>query len=372
MAIIISENGKNAHKVDESNFEIEDKLQSYIIDNPDAVPLYDIDEDIRLFIAAREFPTRSGSIDALGFDESGNIYVVETKLFKNPDKRTVIAQALDYGASLWKHSADFDYFISQLDVKSFNHFDSDFKTQYCNFFELDDCSTNLENICKNLESGVIKYVVLMDKLHDALKDLIVYVNQNSKFDVYAVELEYYKHKTFEIIIPKIYGAEVKKEVSTPSDQKRFNNQKILDWVNELNLNWLNVDKDKISASYLRLSTNFLDELIPPSNDTSGGWGNGRRYYYEIKTRIDGSVGFVLAFNNKENTPDQSEGQQTVIDFLSIKEKKPDWQWWYVKRFKLISRDGEEALKKEIQRITTVEIPRFEDEIKNYIKSTNHG
>ena len=53
----------------------------------------------------------------------------------------------------------------------------------------------------------------MDKLDDRLKDLILYVNQNSQFDVYAVEFEYYKHDTYEIIIPKLFGTEVKKDIA---------------------------------------------------------------------------------------------------------------------------------------------------------------
>ncbi len=214
MAIIISENGKNAKRIEESQFGLEDKLQQYIYDNPDAIPLYDIDQDTRLFIAAREFSTKSGPIDALGFDASGNIYVVETKLYKNPDKRTVVAQALDYGASLWRHSVDFDDFITQLNTHCQNQFSQSFKDKYTEFFELEDCTDNIESIKSNLADGSIKFVVLMDKLHDALKDLVIFVNQNSKFDVYAVELEYYKHKSFEIIIPKLYGAEVKKAVSS--------------------------------------------------------------------------------------------------------------------------------------------------------------
>lgn len=216
MAIIISENGKNAKRVDESHFELEDKLQQYIYDNPDTIPLYDIDEDTRLFIAAREFSTRSGSIDALGFDASGNIYVIETKLYKNPDKRTVVAQALDYGASLWRHSVDFEDFIRQLDAHCVKQFDLTFSDKYSDFFQIEDIAEVLEAVKINLTDGRIKFVVLMDRLHDALKDLVVFVNQNSKFDLYAVELEYYKHESFEIIIPKLYGAEVKKDVTSTS------------------------------------------------------------------------------------------------------------------------------------------------------------
>ncbi|MCL1929920.1 hypothetical protein FWF93_02180 [Candidatus Saccharibacteria bacterium] len=215
MAIIISKNHKDATKLEEQYFGLEDHLQEYIADVPESVPIYEIEEDARLFIAAREFATNSGPIDALGFDQYGNIYVVETKLYKNPDKRTVVAQALDYGASLWRHKVDFDEFISQLDSHTEKTFSTSFKDKFEDFFQIDS-ATAFENMQKNLSSGVIKFVVLMDKLHDRLKDLIVYVNQNSKFDLYAVELEYYKHNEFEIIIPKLFGSEVKKDVATKS------------------------------------------------------------------------------------------------------------------------------------------------------------
>jgi len=102
MPIIISQSGKNAQKVEQSKFEQEDHLQQYIYDNPESIPLYDIKEDIKLLILVREFPTQSGPIDALGVDADGSVYMVETKLYKNPDKRLVVAQVLDYGASLWK------------------------------------------------------------------------------------------------------------------------------------------------------------------------------------------------------------------------------------------------------------------------------
>ena len=120
MVIIVSKNGKNAKRIDQSNFDQEDFLQKYIYDNPDAIPMYEIEEDIRLLILAREFATASGPIDALGIDQKGNIYIIETKLYKNPDKRTVVAQVLDYGASLWRSSIDFTEFTTKLEQHTNN------------------------------------------------------------------------------------------------------------------------------------------------------------------------------------------------------------------------------------------------------------
>lgn len=222
MAIIISKNGKNAVKVEKSSFDKEDFLQQYIYENPESIPLYDIKEDIRLLILAREFPTHSGSIDALGIDRDGEIYIVETKLFRNPDKRTVIAQALDYGAALWKHSGDFAQFVSALDATVSKTFDTTLVAKLRDFFGLseEEAAALLESVRRNLSEGAFRFVVLMDQLDARLKDLVIYVNQNSQFDVYAVEFEYYKHETQEIIIPKIFGAEVKKEIAVSSSGPR--------------------------------------------------------------------------------------------------------------------------------------------------------
>ena len=216
MAIIVSKDHQNAERVDPSDFSLESDMQKYIIDNPSIIPLYDIDEDIRLFVAAREFQTKSGPIDALGFDQNGNIYVVETKLYRNPDKRTVVAQSLDYGASLWRHATSFDDFVNALDSHCNKQFQASFQQKLEEFFELSETENIISSIQSNLNSGNIKFVVMMDSLDNRLKDLIVYVNQNSHFDIYAVELEYYKHNEFEIMIPKIFGDEVKKEVVSTS------------------------------------------------------------------------------------------------------------------------------------------------------------
>ena len=218
MAIIISSNGEKAVKIEKSSFEKEDYLQQYIYENPESIPLYEIKEDIRLLILAREFPTNSGPIDAIGIDKYGELYIVETKMYANPDKRRVVAQSLDYGAALWKHSNDFNEFLKILDQHTQKVFKLRTTEKISEFFELEteDVDALIEKVRDNLNNGVFHFVVLMDKLDDRLKDLILYVNQNSQFDVYAVEFEYYKHDAYEIIIPKLFGTEVKKDIAISS------------------------------------------------------------------------------------------------------------------------------------------------------------
>jgi len=240
MTIIISKNGKNAQKIDKSSFKEEDYLQKYIYENPDSIPLYEIDENIRLLILAREFPTNSGPIDALGIDANGEIYLIETKLYKNPDKRLVVAQVLDYGAALTFNYRDFSDFLQTLETKVNQHFQTSLIQKINDFFGFaDEEATGLiENLKTNLDKGRFRFVVLMDKLESRLKDLIIFLNQNSRFDVYGVELEYYNYNDFEIMIPRLFGAEVKKEmdVTTASGiRKQWNEKSFFEEI-EKNLN----------------------------------------------------------------------------------------------------------------------------------------
>jgi hypothetical protein len=217
MSIIISQHGKKAQKIDRSEFEREGYLQNYIHENPESIPVYEIEGDKKLFVIIREFMTESGPIDALAVDKDGDIYVVETKLYRNPDKRTVVAQALDYGASLWRHS-NFDEFIAKINSEINSKFKVSFEEKVKEFFglDLDQVAIMVEAMRRNLQSGNIKFVILMDSVEDRLKDLIVYINQNSQFDIYAVQMEYYKFEQYEIMIPKLFGVEVKKSLSAGS------------------------------------------------------------------------------------------------------------------------------------------------------------
>jgi hypothetical protein len=283
MSIIISKNLKNAVKLDRSSFALEDNLQQYIYDNPESIPLYDIKEDIRLLILTREFPTASGPIDAIGVDKDGELYLVETKLYKNPDKRTVVAQVLDYGASLWKTYTDFDVFISQLEIQVTKKFNKTLNERVKDFFNLQDEQINQfnENLRDNLDDGNFKFVVLMDQIHGQLKDLIIFINQNSRFNIYGVELEYYKYESFEILIPKLFGAQVKKEVGTkklsqtiPTDEEfisAYKNKGLSDKVKEFVDIFNNVREGRINITGLmaRKTPKYLNfNFVFPNEEKS--------------------------------------------------------------------------------------------------------
>lgn len=218
MGIIITRKGTDAKRLQPSGFQNEDYLQNYIANNPESLPLDEIGEDVQLMIIAREFSTSSGPIDVLAIDKQGWPYVLETKLYKNPDKRTVVAQILDYGAALWKGYGEPDQFIAELDELMGDEQVGGLRQRMQSFFGItgEECTQAIEALKTHIEEGAMRFVVLMDHLDPRLRDLILFLNQNSRFSIYAVEMEFYRHDDLEIVIPRLFGAEVRKEASLAS------------------------------------------------------------------------------------------------------------------------------------------------------------
>src|SRR6266496_1031851 len=222
MPLIISKAGKNVTKVNRSAIDKESYLQKYIKDNPDTIPFEETREDLRLVVVAREFSTQSGPIDALGIDDAGALYIIETKLHKNPDKRFVIAQALDYGAALWGAYHDPDEFVLKLDAHLSKTEKTSLRKHLQGKFGLDEAGTDelIGNIQANMKGGNFNIVVLMDVLDEKLKNLVTFLYRNSKFSVYAVEVDYYRYDDYEVLIPHLFGTEVVKDLDVSGSSTR--------------------------------------------------------------------------------------------------------------------------------------------------------
>lgn len=291
MSIVVSKNGKDAQKLDKAHFADEDYMQEYIHNNPESIPIYELQKDKKLFVMKREFPTNAGPIDALAVDEDGDIYIVETKLYKNPDKRTVVAQALDYGAALWKHLNDFTVFIDTLDTEIQKQFSMTFAEKLIDFYameESDDVDILLEAMRVNLNEGNIKFVILMDSIDERLKDLILYVNQNSQFDIYAVQLEYYKYEEYEIMIPKIFGLEVKKNITSGGKRGRKCTKE----------EFLQDSREKTDKATYKVLNDLLEFSNVNADRIVFGTGEERCFSYKLKTP-NGEITPLLVYSDGE-------------------------------------------------------------------------
>ena len=259
MAIIVQQEGGEAQVVQLGGFPQEVDLQRYVCENPQILPIGEIKEDAQFTVLDRETPVVSGSIDILGVDSEGDIYIVETKLFKNSDKRKVLAQVFDYGAAIWRTYQNPEGFLHMLDDRLLAR------------------GTNLEGLLEHrfgesakaveegmrdcIESGAFRFVVLMDRVHSELKTLIQFVNRHSNFSVYAVELEHYQYRNFHIFVPHVFGAEERKFVSPSSSGGQWEEASFFQDLEE------KMDANIVAAvrNLYRFSNEHADEI---------SWGRG--------------------------------------------------------------------------------------------------
>ncbi|MBN1763615.1 MAG: hypothetical protein JW878_11190 [Methanomicrobia archaeon] len=222
MTIVVHKKGKSPFRLERSSFANEEALQNLIQDSPNAIPVDHIDDGAKLLTLRREFPTSVGPIDAIGVDQRGNLYLIETKLYRNSDKRQVVAQVLDYGAALWTHSGDFDRFMAELEADTQQRLNINIGEHIRSFFELSEeqYSDLVDAMHDNFVAAQFRFLILMDSVHDALRDLILFLNQNSNFDVYAVELDHYEMEDTSIVVPRIIGSITKKQGVRTSGKRR--------------------------------------------------------------------------------------------------------------------------------------------------------
>ncbi len=213
MSIFISENNNDGKWINDSPFEKEEELQKYISDNPNSIPLQEYKENTKLLIICREFPTIHGeSIDHIGIDDDGEIYIIETKKWKNPDKRQVVSQVIDYGATLTSNDSTFDDFLTNTKNWISNTYNQTFEEKIKNQFKIDENEINdlISKIKNNYDSNKFTFVIVMDRTDSRIKNYVKYLNQYHNFTILLVEYLRYVYGDIHIIQPKLCSDKIKK------------------------------------------------------------------------------------------------------------------------------------------------------------------
>jgi len=191
----------------------ERELQDLIEENPNVLPLSAAREQ-RLMTIDREAGNDAGSADLLLTDNEGNVYIVETKLEKNADRRKIVAQLFDYAAQ-FRYGREPDAFIGSIRdyfAKKSTTLEESLGAKY----DLDNVPLLIEKIKDNFEDGSFFLVVAMDKVDEELERMINFIN-NSKFRVRGYELETYNiGNEQKVIVPRIVGSETETEAAANS------------------------------------------------------------------------------------------------------------------------------------------------------------
>ena len=202
--------------LEESEFEEETELQEALKRNPEVIPVADLDLG-EVVVVGRETGVPVGAIDLLLVDAEGEVIIVETKLSRNPElRRHVVAQVLDYGASLWRTAPT----LKEFERLVLRYWHSDgcederlkqarslreglepvFKEIAGEEWDYDSFESTLsDNLAQGRHVLVVVATGLMDRLS---RDLLQYLNLCLEVPLYAVEIDVFETEGRQLIVPR--------------------------------------------------------------------------------------------------------------------------------------------------------------------------
>jgi hypothetical protein len=177
----------------ERRFDSERDLHSAVAAHPEVLPSEDLGLG-PLVALGTELDFGAGPLDLLAADPQGRIVIVEFKRgTENPDVRKVVAQVLDYGASLWRTSYDEvsrrcagadgpavpDLAViaaagcARLDVP----------------FDPDAFQAGVEAV---LDSGEFVFLYVARDLDERTRRIMTYLAEGPRMKFFAVEVDYFR------------------------------------------------------------------------------------------------------------------------------------------------------------------------------------
>ena len=190
-------------------------LQELIYNNPGLLPAGEIDSNYsKLIPLGREISTPSGSIDNLYVTPKGNLCLVETKLWRNPEAhRTVLAQLIDYAKNL----ASFTYEELESKVKQFH---DNRKKSFTSIVDLVkdgkeefDAVLFEEELRRSMAIGEFLLLIVGDQIRPQVVMLsqAVQAAPHLEFKIGLVELRFYHLDAGEwplVVVPSLVGQTV--------------------------------------------------------------------------------------------------------------------------------------------------------------------
>ena len=202
---IFIENGITEVLISVNHFS-EKEIQEIVFENPECLPISDIDENYNPIISVcQELNTDAGPLDLFMVTPNGDMAIVEMKLWKNPEaRRKVVAQILDYAKELarWTYS----------DLQ--RELNKKFGTKGNILYKLSKkCDENLwlsesdfvDSVSRNLRIGKFLLLIAGDGIREGAFNLSEFISKGSNlnYSLAMVELQVFKKKSgAKIIFPR--------------------------------------------------------------------------------------------------------------------------------------------------------------------------
>jgi hypothetical protein len=186
-------------------------IQDMLFQNPLLLPIDEIDPSFSPLIPlGREISTPAGSIDNLFITPEGNITIVETKLWRNPEaRREVVGQILDYAKELNKWTFTELNEAIKVNSKIGNNLGIIDIIRSHESIDEGDEQYLIDSISKNLKRGRFLLLIVGDGIRESVEDMVEYLNQTPQlfFTLALVELQVFRFSESEskdyLIIPQV-------------------------------------------------------------------------------------------------------------------------------------------------------------------------
>lgn len=209
MQIVALKPGGEIVALEEQPFDLEVGLQKLLEHYPrlmlSAGSTY---QDRSVWTIGYEVGTDAGSIDLLMLDSTGEVWVVETKLRKNPEvKKQVVGQVLGYASCVAEWSIDRLREVAQayLGRPLLDYIGDD--------VGLEEAENIIVRAIEKLRQGDLTALIVVDDLPRVLQRLVEFVNDHSAFDLLAMQVTMVEHDGTRFVVPTITGGSVTKSVS---------------------------------------------------------------------------------------------------------------------------------------------------------------
>ena len=162
--------------------------------------------ELDIWVIGYEVPTESGSIDLLLLDSGGGLWVIETKLAKNPEvKKQVVGQVLAYASCVADWSREKLEAVGNLYLAN--------RRQSLTLLEFlskelgDPAVANevLDRASQRAQNGDLQALIVVDDISSTLTRLVEFVNSHATFELLALKLETTSLNGSRLFIPTLVG-----------------------------------------------------------------------------------------------------------------------------------------------------------------------
>lgn len=256
-------NQNKVHILEKSQDFDELTIQNLVFNNPECIPVSDIDESYNpLAPICKELRTPVGPLDVLMATPNGDLAIVETKLWRNPEaRRKVVAQILDYANELsnWSYE-DLQREINRNLKTKGNSLYKILKTIYPD--DIIGEADFVDNISRNLKKGKFLLLIVGDGIKEGAVSITEFLSNSGhlNFAFGMVELTiYHMDSNKQIVLPRTIAKTVEIQkinidlpeglmVTNISSEKPKTEEKV------------NPDLEKRRVFFTRFWKEFIEEL----------------------------------------------------------------------------------------------------------------